>query len=157
MHEAYGKLQKPVTALVEVVEQVLYEYGLKDVRVYENRFLMLKFDQMTTEIKQQLEELNQVFQQMGYRIEINSRKAYVLPDCIRKEHAVAFLLGKMNGKISISAGDSVMDLEMLRLTNYAIAPKHKTFAEDFMCVTHHEGLVAGEEILHYIKKVISKK
>lgn len=137
--------------------QTKFKRGLIEKTViYDDNYLMIRFNKIKPKIKQKLEKLNKSLLQKGYRIETSSNKVYVFPDFIRKERAVAFLINKLRADVTVSAGDSTMDVGMLGVTDYAIAPKHKTFEENFMCITHHEGLVAGEEILRYIKHVIGK-
>lgn len=156
MQQEREKLQYPVNTVGTVFRQVFQSDVLEEVLIYEQCYVMVKFDKMTQEIERLLEKLQPTIQQMGYRIEVSSRKAYVFPNFIRKERAVQFLIDKLNVEVSISAGDSIMDLEMLRLTDYAVAPNHKTFEENFMEVTQHTGLLAGEEILRYIQRISQK-
>lgn len=125
--------------------------SIKKMLIYENSYLMIKFKKIKPNIKKKLDKVNKSLLQKGYRIEISSNKAYIIPDFIRKERAVAYLIEKLKTDVTISAGDSIMDVGMLALTDYAIAPKHKTFEDDFMQITMNKGLAAGEEILHYVK------
>lgn len=140
-----------VAELERAIQYVFEDKGLKAIFNRENIYLMVKFEEMTAEIRQILEVLSYPLKKKGFRMDINSRKAYLLPDYVRKEDAVAFLIKEYDIPFTISAGDTFMDLDMLRKTTYAIAPKHKSFPHDFMKITHQKGMMAGEELLHYIQ------
>jgi HAD superfamily hydrolase (TIGR01484 family) len=146
-----NELNLSASQLEDTIRHLFADKGLKEIFNRENIYLMVKFEEMTWEVRQSLEVLNLSLRKKGYRMDINSRKAYLLPDYVRKEDAVEFLIKKHGWDFTISAGDSLMDLEMLRKTIYAIAPKHKSFEENFMKVTNQKGLLAGEETLHYVQ------
>ncbi|WP_239649596.1 hypothetical protein [Methylocucumis oryzae] len=59
---------------------------------------------------------------------LNSNNLAILPDAIRKERAVAFLLARYQqqaGEIfSIGAGDSLTDVPFLALCDYALIPSN---------------------------------
>jgi HAD superfamily hydrolase (TIGR01484 family) len=147
----------PVASLETEVRDMFLDRGLKDVVNRDNLYLVLKFNEMTWEIRQMLEILYFSLRKKGYRVEVNSKKAYVLPNYITKENAVQYLMEKHAWKFTVSAGDSYMDVGMLRATQYAIAPKHKSFEEDFMIITNQEGIKAGEEILHLVQHICRYK
>lgn len=152
-----GKRNALKTTPKEVEQTIRYLFedkGLKAIFNLEDLYLMVKFEEMTGEVRQSLEILNISLRKKGYRIDINSRKAYLLPDYIRKEDAVRFLIEKQGWNFTLSAGDSYMDKDMLRETTYAVAPKHKSFPDDFMHVTERKGMKAGEEILHYVQHLL---
>lgn len=147
----------PVVSLETEVRDMFLGIGLKDVVNRDNLYLVLKFNEMTWEIRQMLEILHLSLRKRGYRVEVNSKKAYVLPNYITKENAVLYLIEQHAWKFTVSAGDSYMDAGMLRATQYAIAPKHKSFEEDFMIITNQEGIKAGEEILHLVQHICRYK
>lgn len=142
------------STLESMIKSTFEDKGLKEIFNREDIYLMVKFEEMSGEVRQHLECLNLAIRDKGYRMDINSRKAYFLPDYVRKEDAVGFLINEYGLEHTISAGDSLMDLEMLRKTTYAIAPHHKTFSDTFMDITSDKGMQAGEEILKYVKKII---
>ncbi|WP_180953938.1 HAD family hydrolase [Bacillus sp. M6-12] len=137
--------------LEQTIRYMFEDKGLKDIINREDIYLMVKFEEMTGEVRQSLEVLNLSLRKKGYRMDINSRKAYLLPDYVRKEDAVEFLIKQQGWDFTISAGDSYMDLEMLRKTTHGFAPRHKSFTEDFMHVTHQKGMLAGEELLNAVQ------
>lgn len=147
-------LKTTVQDLERTMRFLFADRGLKATFNIEDLYLMVKFEEMTGEVRQSLEILNISLRKKGYRIDVNSRKAYLLPDYIRKEDAVRFLINHQGWEFTISAGDSHMDKDMLRETLYAIAPSHKSFPDDFMHVTERKGMKAGEETLHYVQHLL---
>ncbi len=63
---------------------------------------------------------------------INGNNLAVLPTCIRKENAVAYLLAKYQSQygevLSFGAGDSKTDAPFMVLCDYALIPKHTQLA-----------------------------
>lgn len=149
-----AELKTTVQELENTMRYLFADRGLKATFNIEDLYLMVKFEEMTSEVRQSLEILNLSLRKKGYRLDINSRKAYLLPDYIRKEDAVRFLISSHGWQFTISAGDSHMDKDMLKETLYAIAPKHKSFPDDFMHVTERKGMKAGEETLHYVQHLL---
>lgn len=75
----------------------------------------------------------------------DSRKVYCIPSSINKGNAVKRFLSQMKIKCSISAGDSIADISMLKETNMAILPKelsdyveskHKFIVNDSHCFSN---------------------
>lgn len=149
-----NELKTTVKELEKTIQHIFEDRGLKATFNIEDLYLMVKFEEMTWEIRQSLEILNISLRKKGYRIDVNSRKAYLLPEYIRKEDAVRYLINSQGWGFTISAGDSLMDKDMLKETSYAIAPKHKSFPDDFMHVTERKGMKAGEETLHYVQHLL---
>lgn len=138
-----------VSDFEEPLHTLLDREGLKNIVNIENNYLVLKFKKMNDTIQKIFSNLTENFAKKGYYVAINSRKAYILPFYARKENALTFLVQKYTQDTTISAGDSLMDLGMLKKTNYSISPKHRTFVDDSILKTEDSGIVAGEEILTY--------
>ncbi|WP_431029018.1 HAD family hydrolase [Lysinibacillus sp. LZ02] len=71
-----------------------------------------------------LNDLRDRMERVGWSSYINGRKLYVLPKCLTKERAVQYVLEQMPYTIHYAAGDSIMDLGMLELTDLAFTPAH---------------------------------
>lgn len=136
--------------------ETFQEQGLKEI-VHHSLYLIMKFQEMTGEIRGMLEVLSLSLRPLGFYIETNSNKAYILPLDVRKEKAVNYLMRKNKYDYTISAGDSRMDMGMLELTDKAIAPYHRTFKKDTIKLTKVFGIRAGEEILVNIMSILSKQ
>lgn len=83
-----------------------------------------------------------------------TNKVFVIDKRINKESAVTYLKDKLNLKNVISSGDADVDLPMLLIADYSIAPKHKSFEGNFNYITKSNSILAGEEI---VKHLISLK
>lgn len=139
----------------ESIWKMFEDKGLKAIINFENVYLMLKFEEMTGEVRTYMEMLNLSLRNEGYRVEVNSRKAYIMPESVRKEKAVKFLMNLLKPTYTIGAGDSLMDIGMLLLTKQSFVPKHRSFRSKVGNVTKQTGIKAGEEILTNVLKIIS--
>lgn len=91
---------------------------------------------------------------------LQGRKLYLIPNCVNKREPILFLMKKLGLKEFIAAGDSFLDLPMLRATSRAIVPCHgelieglgKGLAKEGIKYTTNKGVAAGEEILDFVVK-----
>lgn len=79
-----------------------------------------------------------------------TNKVFAIDKRINKETAILYLRKKLGLKDVISGGDAEVDLEMLLISNYSVAPKHKTFDGKFDYVTESTSILAGEELLKHL-------
>lgn len=87
----------------------------------------------------------------GWRMFLQGRKLYFIPRAISKGKALEFICEREGQKALAGAGDSLLDLDFLRLCQYRFVPLHselrgvsKNWALMF---TTNSGVNAGEEIL----------
>lgn len=88
----------------------------------------------------------------GWRIDVNGRKIYLYPDCIRKWEALRYIKANYLNEKIVAAGDSLFDSEMIHQAEFGIVPKGASVepvCEKNICRTHQEGLGAAEDILSY--------
>lgn len=93
----------------------------------------------------------------NYRYSVQSRSIYMIPITVTKENAAAEIASRVGATATFGAGDSQLDLGLLRWADNAIRPAHgelydlKT-AEDIR-VTTKSGPAAGEQILEFVRLV----
>lgn len=96
---------------------------------------------------------------------LQGRKLYFIPKCLNKAVPLEFLKEKINMNELIAAGDSLLDLPMLELADYAIAPFHGELKESLALAesrgkgiqyTTRRGIKASEEILKLVLKKIEE-
>ncbi|PLS15957.1 haloacid dehalogenase [Bacillus sp. M6-12] len=92
----------------------------------------------------------------GWRMSLQGRKLYLVPECVNKWDAVAYLKEKMGKTFVAAAGDSLLDLCMLEVADFAIAPLHGELAETALNPgrpihrTERQGIQAAEDILRAV-------
>jgi hydroxymethylpyrimidine pyrophosphatase-like HAD family hydrolase len=65
----------------------------------------------------------------GWDSFLQDRKLYIMPKALNKVHAVSFLQNKIGVSRTFAAGDSIMDLEMLKFADVGFTPLHGEIVE----------------------------
>lgn len=90
-----------------------------------------------------------------YKLELQRRKLYIIPDFLDKVLAVKYLCKKINPSLVITAGDSSVDKSFIEQGNQRIIPSHSTLNIRNAIITKKWGINAGEEILSIIYSFVS--
>ncbi|WP_462411949.1 HAD family hydrolase [Neobacillus sp. Marseille-QA0830] len=94
----------------------------------------------------------------GWRISLQGRKLYFIPNAINKGAALDFICKREGQKAIAGAGDSRLDLDFLTLCQLGFVPKHGEVAKEALdlglTVTSQTGVKAGEEILQQFLKLL---
>ena len=146
----------------------LCEFFLKDDEINsysccDNLFVyaLLKGDTIDVE---KLSKVDKVCSSHGYHVTKNSRKIYIIPEFINKWVAVKYIMELTGEKDLISAGDSLLDLPMLKNASYGVIPLHgelcRLYNNDlsFMNNIHFtkiHGILSSDELLENILGMIS--
>ncbi|QTA85704.1 HAD family hydrolase [Desulfonema magnum] len=104
---------------------------------------------------------SEYLEENNWRIALHGRKLYFIPNCVNKRDAVAHLAEQegLTTKI-ISAGDSVLDLDMAEISNLFISPCHGEICQshreedDGVTYTKNYGITASDELLENIISVL---
>lgn len=88
----------------------------------------------------------------GYTISVQSRTTYLLPNGLTKERATAELAARSESSVTFAAGDSQLDLGMMRAATFPVRPAHGEPSEggDDIPATQATGIDAGLEIVQYV-------
>lgn len=88
----------------------------------------------------------------GWRISLQGRKLYIIPQVISKGTALDFICKREGMKAIAGAGDSNLDWDFLKLCQYRFVPSHGELLSlphtTGLTFTKEYGVRAGEEILH---------
>lgn len=98
----------------------------------------------------ELAQFKETADQCGWNMSLQGRKLYFVPKPVNKWDAVAFLKEKLGKTFVMASGDSMLDLCMLEVADFAIAPAHGELAGeklDRIVRTKAKGIRAAEEIL----------
>ena len=91
-----------------------------------------------------------------WELSVQGRKLYLVPRNINKNAAVRYIKDQENINYVVAAGDSLLDLEMLKVAELAIAPSHgelyALYSQGLLGLerinfTQNHGIGAAEEIL----------
>ena len=88
-----------------------------------------------------------VLKRHKYKLELQGRKLYIIPDFLDKVLAVKYLCKKFNPSLVITAGDSSVDKSFVEEGNQRIIPSHSSLNIRNTIITKKSGISAGEEIL----------
>lgn len=95
----------------------------------------------------------------NWELSVQGRKLYLIPGNINKKAAIQYIRDLETTNYVVSAGDSLLDLEMLKAADLAIVPAHGELYAlykqgildlDGMRLTQKSGIEAGEELLDLV-------
>lgn len=102
----------------------------------------------------------------NWELSIQGRKLYLVPRYVNKKAAIQYIKEKEGIGRVVAAGDSLLDLDMLKAADLAIAPSHGELYSlyckgisglETIRFTQKSGIEAAEEILDVLDKSFSKK
>ncbi|MFI0444767.1 HAD family hydrolase [Actinomadura sp. 6N118] len=91
----------------------------------------------------------------GWRTSLQGRKVYCLPETLTKADAAAEVARRTGAELTLAAGDSLLDIELLEFADAAIRPAHGElhdtgWSSPRTTVTAARGIAAGEEIVGWL-------
>lgn len=101
----------------------------------------------------------------NWELSIQGRKLYLVPINVNKKAAVRYICAKEGIDYLAAAGDSLLDLDMLKAADFAMAPSHGELYSLYLQrvsylekirFTKKSGIKAGEEILASISGLLSE-
>ena len=98
-----------------------------------------------------------VLKRHKYKLELQGRKIYIIPDFLDKVLAVKYLCKKFNSSLVITAGDSSVDKSFVEEGNQRIIPSHSSLNIRNTIITKKSGISAGEEILDIVMSLLKNQ
>jgi hydroxymethylpyrimidine pyrophosphatase-like HAD family hydrolase len=101
-----------------------------------------------------------------WELSIQGRKLYLVPINVNKKAAIQYIKENEGVKRVFAAGDSLLDLEMLKAADLAIAPAHGELFSQYaqrmkgienIRFTQKSGIEAAEEILECVADTLTQK
>jgi hypothetical protein len=94
----------------------------------------------------------------GWRLSLQGRKLYLLPQALRKSEAVAEIARRLAARTILAAGDAMLDADLLLAADRAIRPAHGELHERGWTAptverTVASGARAGEEIVAWFARL----
>jgi len=102
----------------------------------------------------------------NWELSVQGRKLYLVPLNVNKKAAIQYIKEKERMSCVVAAGDSLLDLDMLRAADQAIAPPHGEIYALYLQggldlekirFTEKSGIEAAEDILDIIVKALSEQ
>lgn len=90
----------------------------------------------------------------GWRVSVQGRKVYALPDGLQKSTAVQRVRELIGAETLLAAGDGILDADVLEIADAGIRPRHGELHEadwhrPHVAVTTASGIRAGEEMVRW--------
>jgi hydroxymethylpyrimidine pyrophosphatase-like HAD family hydrolase len=105
--------------------------------------------------------INEIVAKYGWRVSLQGRKLYFIPQAISKGAALEFISNREGMEVFAGAGDSVLDWDFLQMCRYRFVPRHGELASlagaTDLTFTKKVGVVAGEEILQQFLELLTLK
>ncbi|WP_051286867.1 HAD family hydrolase [Paenibacillus taiwanensis] len=102
----------------------------------------------------ELESFRVLLNSLGWKMSIQGRKLYLVPDGICKGRALSHVAQLLGCSHLAAAGDSLLDESLLQAAHFAIAPRHGELFRHYgaadpssFTFTDQSGLAASEELL----------
>ena len=129
------------------------------IRNAEDRFTYTVFDRSRVE-SAWFDELEAIGRGLGWSVSVQGRKAYVVPDALTKEAALAEVVRRVEATFVVAAGDSLLDRGVLEYADVSIRPAHGELHEagwepPGLVVTRRSGGGAAEEIVDSFARLSS--
>jgi hydroxymethylpyrimidine pyrophosphatase-like HAD family hydrolase len=109
----------------------------------------------------ELVEVRELTANYGWKVSLQGRKLYFIPNAISKGKALEFICNREGMEAMAGAGDSILDWDFLKNCRYRFVPRHgellKVKGPADITLTNQLGVCAGEEILQLFLKEISLK
>lgn len=102
-----------------------------------------------------LAELTDWTARRGWTVSLQGRKLYLVPRELTKSAAAAELAERLGATVTLAAGDSLLDTDLLRWAEHAVRPRHGElellgWTRPGLHVTTASGVRAGEELLGWL-------
>lgn len=97
----------------------------------------------------------------GWGLSVQGRKVYLVPLALTKEAAIGEVMSRSGARRLAAAGDSLLDLGMLRAADVAVRPRHgelhdQAITFDHLLVSGRDGILGGEEIIEILRRVVAE-
>jgi hypothetical protein len=97
----------------------------------------------------------------GWRISLQGRKLYWVPDALTKSAAVAEIARRADAGLVLAAGDSLLDTDLLLAADLGIHPRHGElydtgWSAPNVIQTTAAGVCAGEQIIAWFAATVAK-
>lgn len=144
--------------MIKRIRNIANPQWVEQINQADNLFIYL-FINRSLITNKEITDLNEWARNLGWQMSLQGRKLYLIPFPINKWKAVEFLCNELNVSTIYSAGDSLLDYDLITNGHFGIAPLHGEVLEHYPTLnkTTSSGMEASEEIVELIhNKVFTK-
>ncbi|MFZ3589686.1 HAD family hydrolase [Bacillus sp. DJP31] len=137
--------------MIKKIEGIPGQRWIKEIRQADSLFIYLIIDRnLITQIE--ITELAEWAKNLGWQMSLQGRKLYFVPFPINKWKAVKFLCNELKITNVFTAGDSLLDYEMIINGHNGMAPLHGEVLDHYptLSKTNSSGIEASEEIVECV-------
>lgn len=149
----------PLPEVCAYLQHALHRDWPITVRVAEQMFLYLVTSQGWSLPADWINDLTHWAHAHGWELSATGRKVHLVPTALTKSAATTELASRTRARLVLAAGDSLLDIDMLRHADAAIHPAHGELAatgwsHPTVARTRTTGAAAGEEILRWLVSLL---
>ena len=142
---------RPLGEVVDALRTATEGHRVSDLRPADDLFVYVAVDPQTLP-PEAFTRLSEWCGQGGWRVSLQGRRLYCVPEPLSKATAVAEVARRAGTTTVLAAGDSLLDADLLEGADLAIRPAHGELHEigwqrPHLEVTGSSGVLAGEEIV----------
>ncbi|WP_300019410.1 HAD family hydrolase [Pseudonocardia sp.] len=98
----------------------------------------------------------------GWSVSLQGRKVYAVPRELRKSSAAREVADRLGANLTLAAGDSLLDADLLDAADLAVRPAHGElhdtgWTRDGLVVTAARGGAAGAELLGHLRELALRR
>lgn len=152
---------RPVAEVAQALQRVTDGHRVSELRLAEDLFTYVAVDPATLP-GEALTELADWCSGGGWRVSLQGRRLYCVPEPLTKSAAVAEVARRTGAPRVLAAGDSLLDRDVLELADQAVRPAHGELHEigwqqQHLIVTAASGVAAGEEIVRLMLELAGER
>lgn len=152
----------PKEALLEMFRELMHEEWILSERTADDLFHYFIINPELAP-RDELSAFKAIIGNHGWNMSLQGRKLYLVPQTVNKWAAVAYIKEKLGKTFVVASGDSLLDLCMLEVADYAIAPLHGELSGkeiqtkgSIIHRTKRRGIYAAEDILEEVLAVMEQ-
>jgi hypothetical protein len=152
---------RPLDEVAPALLRATDGHRVSDLRLAEDLFAYVAVDPATLP-GEALTELADWCSRGGWRVSLQGRRLYCVPEPLTKSAAVAEVARRTGATRVLAAGDSLLDRDVLELADQAVRPAHGELHEigwqqQHLIVTAASGVTAGEEIVRLMLELAGER
>ncbi|MED4731875.1 HAD family hydrolase [Aneurinibacillus migulanus] len=150
----------PIVEIVRRFQEIVDTSWFRLGKIADNLFYYAVLERENLPLDR-IESFGTWAKQQQWKMSLQGRKLYLVPQEVSKSLAVRYLCEKEGEVFILSSGDSLLDYDLLQIADYALAPSHgeifnlgKQQNENFIHFVEASGIRASEDILTEILRFI---
>lgn len=148
----------PLEEVINELNTIFADYAPARVSQGDGSFAYVVIDRSSSTPEFYHDMVREKAEKWNYKMSLQEGRIYVIPEPLSKENAADEIMNRLGSGTSFSAGDSVLDLGLMKFTDYAIRPQHgeiqKLQLPEHFVTTENKGITAAEDILKFVAEKV---